>query len=526
MSPTGSQHERVELETPLGRLAGLRWQPEGSGPAVRRYAAIPYALAPVGARRFRAPEPAGPWRGTRDATVDALAQPQSRGGLELVPGMVPAGTADDTLSLTIWSPEGGAAPRPVMVWIHGGSFMLGASSLPSYDAARLASEGDVVVVAINYRLGALGFMSLAAHGGREWGASANCGLLDQIAALRWVREHIGAYGGDPATVTVFGESAGGGSILHLLAAPASRGCFDRAIVQSGSTGRTLTAEQAAAIAQAVLEELGLAHADPAAIEALTSEQIVAAQERATPKLFAVAGLLPFHPAIDDETLPTTPLAALKAGAVRDIDLLLGVTTDEMRLFLAETALEPGRLQKRTQRYFEVDDTATTALLDAYHDLLVAAGEPAEPIDVWAAIYTDREMLVPAVAALDAHAAAGGRTFGYRFDWPARARGDGLELGACHGVDIPFTFATFAVDGWDAFVGADTDPQGAHAVSAALRASWCGFARSGDPAHEGVGSWPVYTPADRPMMRLGRTVGVERNPMAARLAALAAAGVAP
>ena len=523
-----SNRERVALDTPLGRLSGVRWQPDGASAWVRRFAGIPFAAPPVGARRFRAPEPAGGWSGERDATADALAQPQTSGGLELVPGMVPAATGDDSLSLTVWTPDGADA-LPVMVWIHGGSFTIGASSLPSYDAARLAADGDVVVVAINYRLGALGWMALGAHGGDEWGAVANCGLLDQAAALRWVREHIGAYGGDPGNVTVFGESAGGGSILHLLASPAGRGLFDRAIVQSGSTGRTLSIDQSAAVARAVLEELGLERADQAALEALTSEQLVAAQERATPKLFAVAGMLPFHPALDDETLPLVPLDALRSGLASDVDLLLGVTTDEMRLFLEGPKLEPERLHARTRRYFGLDDPATSMLLDAYRRLLGEQGDGdrrVEPIDVWAAIFSDREMVVPAVAALDAHAASGGRTFGYVFDWPARPRADGLELGACHGVDIPFTFATFSVDGWDAFVGADTDPQAAHALSAALRASWCGFARTGDPAHEGVGPWPAYTPDDRATMRLGRRPGVEHDPAAARLAALAAAGVEP
>jgi para-nitrobenzyl esterase len=259
---------------------------------------------------------------------------------------------------------------------------------------------------------------------------------------------------------------------------------------------------------------------------MSSEQIIAAQERATPKLFGVAGMLPFHPVIDDANLPVTPLAAIRAGAARPVDLLLGVTTDEMRLFLERPTLEPERLHARTRRYFGLDDTATAALLDAYRELLSEAGDLAQPIDVWAAIYSDREMLVPAVGVLDAHAASGGRTFGYLFDWSARPRADGLELRACHGVDIPFTFATFSVDGWDAFVGADADPQGAHALSAALRASWCGFARAGDPAHEGVGPWPRHTPGGRATMRLGRRCGVERDPGAPRLAALAAAGVTP
>jgi para-nitrobenzyl esterase len=412
-----------------------------------------------------------------------------------------------------------------MVWIHGGSFTIGASSLPSYDAARLASEGGVVVVAINYRLGALGWMSLAGHGGDEWGAAANCGLLDQALGLRWVREHIAEYGGDPINVTVFGESAGGGSILHLLASPAGRGLFDRAIVQSGSTGRTLSAEQTAAVAAVMLEELGVERAEPA-LSAMSSAEIIAAQERATIRLFDVAGLLPFHPALDRASLPVIPLDALRAGSNHDVDLLLGVTTDEMRLFLDRPTLEPERLHARTRRYFAIDDTVTGALLDAYRSLLLDEGAPAQPIDVWAAIYTDREMLVPAVAALDAHSAAGGRAFGYRFDWPANRRADGLELRACHGVDIPFTFATFSVDGWGAFTGADTDPQGAHALSAALRAAWCAFARSGDPAHEGIGPWPRHAAADRAMMRLGRRCGTEHDPAAARLAALAAAGINP
>jgi para-nitrobenzyl esterase len=501
----------VTLDTELGRLAGLR-----TG-RVARYAGIPYAHAPIGARRFRAPEPCGGWTGERDATEPAAAQPQSNAGPELVPGMVPARVDDDSLTLTVWTP-GGAGPHPVLVWVHGGSFMIGAASLPTYDATRLAADGDVVVVGINYRVGALGFMTV--------GETANLGLLDQICALRWVRDHIGGFGGDPRNVTVFGESAGGGSILHLLAMPAARGLFDRAIVQSGSTGRTLSTDQAAAIADVVLAELGCTAGDAGALARLTSAEVVAAQERALPKLFGVAGLLPFHPALDEATLPTTPLETLRAGTARDVDLVLGVTTDEMRLFLDGPAIEPARLHKRASRYLDLDDGATTVLLDAYAALLRDAGEPAEPIDVWAALYTDKEMLVPAIAALDAHASSGGRTFGYRFDWPARPRADGLELRACHGVDIPFTFATFDVGGWDAFVGADRDPHGATSLSAALRTAWCEFARTGDPSHEGIGRWTRSSSTARPMMRLGRACGLEADPVARRLAALAAAGVAP
>jgi para-nitrobenzyl esterase len=512
-----SDRSLVELQTPLGRLVGRRSPRQGEGPEVRRFAGIPSALAPVGERRFRAPEAAGGWTGTRDAIFDAAAPPQISGGPELVPGMEPAYTDDNSLTLTVWAPVG-AGPRPVMVWIHGGSFAIGSSSLPTYDAARLASDGDVVVVAINYRLGALGWMDLAAHGGREWGAVANCGLLDQALALRWVRDHIDAFGGDPDNVTVFGESAGGGSILHLLASPFGRGCFDRAIVQSGATGHTLSTDQSAAVAQAVLEELGLDRAQPTFGDR-SSAEIVAAQARATTRLFGVAGLLPFHPALDADTLPRTPLEAIADGAASRVDLLLGVTADEMRLFLEGPTLEAERLFKRVRRYLDLDDTWTKRVLDTYGASLRDAGRPAEPIDVWAAIYSDREMVVSAVAVLDAHAAAGGQTCSYWFDWPARPRADGLELGACHGIDLPFTFATFAVDGWSRFTGADTDMAGAHRLSARLRASWCAFARSGDPAHEDVGPWPRYVPGDQATMRFANECGVESHPVGLRLAAL-------
>ena len=512
--------ERVTRATPLGALVGLRSRAYGR--AVDRFAGIPYALAPVGARRFRAPVPAGGWSGERDATQPAAAQPQVVGGPELVPGKPPARFDDDSLTVTVWAPDGGG-PHPVLVWIHGGSFMIGAASLPSYDAERFAADGDVVVVSINYRLGALGFMTVPNDETDTW---ANCGLLDQALALRWVRDHIAAFGGDPANVTVFGESAGGGSILHLLALPAARGLFDRAIVQSGSTGRTLTSDQAAQISAVVLDELGIARATTAAIDALTSDAVIAAQTRAAGKLFGIAGLLPFHPALDPDTLPRTPLAALAAGDAREIDLLLGVTTDEMRLFLEGPSIEPERLHKRVRRYFDLDDETTANMLGVCAEMLRADGESAEPIDVWARLYSDREMLVPAIAALDTHSIKSRRTFGYRFDWPARPRADGLELRACHGVDIPFTFGTFAVEGWETFVGADTDPDGAHALSAALRASWCAFARTGDPSHDGVGTWPAYRDAQRSMMRLGPRRGAEDDPVARRLALLAAAGVTP
>ena len=248
--------------------------------------------------------------------------------------------------------------------------------------------------------------------------------------------------------------------------------------------------------QAVLEELGLERARRRRSQAVSSDaDRRRAGAREPDASSASRGCCRSIPRSTPRRLPTTPLDALRAGdsarrrprCSASPPTRCGSSSTARRSRPIACTRAPGATSRSTT-------PRRPRCVDAYRALLPTRATPTEPIDVWAAILTDREMLVPAVAALDAHAAAGGRTFGYRFDWPAPPRADGLELRACHGVDIPFTFATFAVDGWDAFVGADTDPHGAHALSAALRASWCAFARTGDPAHEGVGAWPRYTAA--------------------------------
>ena len=188
----------------------------------------------------------------------------------------------------MWTPAGPAAPRPVLVWIHGGAFLSGGSSQAVYDAARLAAESDAVVVTINYRLGALGFMTL------DGDAATNCGLRDQFAALAWVRENIGAFGGDPDRVTVFGESAGAGAILQLLASPRRGTAFRRAVIQSCEP-KVLTPEQAGVVAKAFLEHLGLARPDLGRLRALPIEAVLEAQAAAFVATMAAADMMPFHP---------------------------------------------------------------------------------------------------------------------------------------------------------------------------------------------------------------------------------------
>lgn len=493
--------ERVQLTLNGGAISGL------TDGRVRRFAGIPYATA----RRFAAPRVVDGWSSLLDATEFGPVAWQPVGGPELVPGLAPSGAmAEDCLTLTVWSPER-ADGLPVLVWIHGGSFVTGTPSLPVYDAARLAARG-AVVVSVAYRLGPFGFAALDRVGGRERGWVANAGLHDAALALDWVRANAAAFGGDSRRVTVFGESAGGGVILHLLGARDRTRWFDRAIVQSGSAGRTFDGDTAALIAERLVAAVGSSLDD---VAAAPPEQLVAAigTLMGDPEVFAAAGMMPFHPCIDDALVPASPATAIPAGAAKGCDLVLGVTRDEMALFLDHATIAPERLHPRVARYTGLDDDATGRLLDAYAERLRVEGRRAEPIDVWAAIYSDREMVLPARALLDGAAAHHRATFGYEFTWDAPARaGTGVPVGAAHAVDLPFTFGTFDADGWGDFVGATGDRSASAAtLSDTMQRSWVQFATDGDPG------WPAWSVPERPTMLLGEEVGVATDPIGRRVA---------
>ncbi len=340
------------VETTAGRVRGETVAAPGGTP-VRRFLGIPYAAPPVGDLRWRAPRPAPPWPGVRDSRAYGPSCPQAAPLASPLPGFRMTETSEDCLSLNVWTPEL-AGSRPVMVWIHGGAYVSGGSAQPVYDAARLATEGDVVVVTINYRLGVLGFLAL------DGDADANCGLRDQLAALAWVREHAGAFGGDPRSVTVFGESAGAGSILHLLGSARRRGAFDRAIVQSGEP-RTLTTDEAALVTSEVARTVGLQTATASALRSVPVEQLVAAQADAAAATLATIGMMPFNPAIDGDVCDRTVLDAVRAGRADDVPLVIGTTRDELSLFPDPRAesLDDAQLQRWVTRLSpDLDPTST------------------------------------------------------------------------------------------------------------------------------------------------------------------------
>jgi para-nitrobenzyl esterase len=492
------------VATALGALEGAI----AGDPGVRVFRGIPYAEAPVGERRFRPPIPVGAWEGVRPATEFGPAAPQPTGGpLDgLVPGMTPSPIGEDCLSLTVWTPDPPGEGRPVLVWIHGGAFMIGSSSLATYDGARIASEHGVIVVSINYRLGALGFLDLSQRGGDRLGAVSNRGLLDQLLALEWIRDHIAVFGGDPGRITVFGESAGAGSILHLLGVPGIGGLMQRAIVQSPGVHMTLEPDQADFVTEAVLRRLDVASGHLQRLYTVPWEVLIEAQSAALMEVVGVVGAMPYHPVVDGIIVTEPPLAALEAGRAAGIDLLIGGTADEMRLFADPRsrnadrdkliALAEAHLRSDAGGRLGISPARAGALVDAY---LSRSGSSEQ---AWTAVLTDSMMRLPAMQVADAQSRWRPATYSYLFTWEAPG------LGAFHAVDLPFTFGTFDVDGWGAFVGIDADGE---RLSAHMRAAWAAFAATGDPSTSGLGRWPRYTTDGRETMELGRQCRVVADP---------------
>jgi para-nitrobenzyl esterase len=480
------------VDVPSGRLQG-KWTPEGD---VAMFRSVPYAAPPVGRARFRPPQPVEAWAGARDATRFGPRAPQTAGFMEAMWGTKPLVTDEDCLQLNVWTPAPDDGRRPVMVWIHGGGFMTGAGSTPWYDGRGFVRSGDVVVVTINYRLGALGFLHLAEVGGEAWAGSGNCGILDQVAALTWVRDNIAAFGGDPANVTVFGESAGAMSVGTLLGLPAADGLFRRAILQSGACAHVSASDRATNVAVETLDALGLGTGDLGRLFDVPVAALLAAQETVSNRRAADI-TLPYQPVIDGLAIPVAPLDAVAAGSAAGIAVICGTTSEEMKLFtvmdssLAES--DEASLVRRAGRV--VGDRAADAVA-TYR----AARPGASVADIWVAMATDAVFRIPAIKLLEAQSANTPECWAYLFT--VRSTAFEGALGACHGLEIPFVFDTLDRPGVSVFTG---DPPGAHDVATAMHRAWVGFSKDGDPG------WPRYDTARRATMEFGGDGDVHDDP---------------
>ncbi len=467
---------------------------------------IPYAAPPVGELRWRAPQPVQPWSGDRDATAFGPAAHQAPTPVDSpssFAGMFGAGElelSEDCLTLNVWTP-GLDGSRPVMVWIHGGGFRTGTGASPMYDGARLANRGDVVVVTINYRLGAFGYLYIE-------GLDANVGSRDQVAALEWVRDEIAAFGGDPGSVTIFGESGGARSVEMLLAMPSAAGLYHRAILQSTSH-LPLAPGVATRVAGQLLGQLD-ASPDPAELRAIPGDRVIGAQT-ALEEAAAAGGppALRTNPVIDGDSLLEQPLDLIARGGVAAVPMLIGTNLDEMKLF---SMLNPAMGEVDDDNLFARlamqlrDEAARTRAIETYRAAREGRGADTSAAELMSAIASDAMFRAHSTRVAAAQSAHQPDTYMYLFNFQAREAG----FGACHAIDLPFVFGTF-----DTPLGQIAgDVPEAHALSERMQDAWIAFARTGAPNHEGLPEWPRYDATDRATMVLDEQCAVERAPLEA------------
>lgn len=491
------------VETDSGKLRGE------SREGIHAFLGIPYGASTGDANRFLSPRPPQPWSGVREALRYGPAAPQTapggdRAGAAVIDG-VASGESEDCLVLNVFTPglEGGAR-RPVMFWCHGGGFITGSGG-PAYDGTNLARRGDVVVVTINHRLGALGFSHLAKRGDAEFDASGNAGMLDIIAALEWVRANIATFGGDAGNVTIFGESGGGRKVAALMAMPVAKGLFHRAIIESGPGIRVNERDYAADLATALMAELGLLPSALSELQRTPVERLVAAQIALLAKTPSSGGRGGFRPVLDDVTLPRHPFDPDGPALSADVPLLIGFNRTEATLFLANDAevfdLDEEGLTRRAGRLFgERAGEVIGAMRDLYPE--------ATPTDLYLLIDTGhRRYPIDSITLAERKAAQGGApVYLYRFDWRSPARHGTMRTP--HALEIPFVFDNVDSPAWRGLTRATPE---AFTLASRMSATWAAFARSGDPNGAGLPRWEPYQAQSRSTMVLDNESRVESDP---------------
>jgi para-nitrobenzyl esterase len=440
----------VSVDAPVGPILGRR---DG---ATLRFGGVPYARA----ERWGVPEPIT-WMEPIDATRPGAAPPQTVDGLDLVPGMIPDAQSEDCLTAEIVTPSLDGS-RPVLVWVPGGSYRVGGASLALYDGAQLAAH-DAVVVGLNYRLGALGWLATA-------GVPTNLPLRDLRAAVDWLRANVDAFGGDPDRIVLMGESAGSGAIAHLLAAYPDLPVAG-AILQSGAPAGTLDADDAAWVAGTFLAAAGATSIDD--LRDAPVEALLAAQDQTVVDALAKVGMMPFHPWIDGEVLR----GRAHESPFPEIPLVIGTTAHEMELFRDQVPALPSDiavpfLASKAARLGITDEARVRTAFGVGGDDMVES-------------VADLELHVPNELLARRHEARGNVVYRYRFEWEAPAKR------ACHAMDLPFTFGTFDVSTWCEFSGAIGERRAAaDALSMQMREAWTSFAATGSPSDSTIGAWPA------------------------------------
>ena len=470
------------VETNYGPVRGV--EVEG----VKAWKGLRYAAAPVGELRFRAPEPPARCTEIADATAFGPACPQPV--FPNLPLELGAPQGEDCLRLNVWA-SSDTAPgdaKPVMVWVHGGAYVLGSSSQTVYDGRRLVSRGDVVVVTVNYRLGALGFLDLSSFGTAGPRFGSNVGLRDVLAALEWVRDNIAAFGGDPQRVTLFGESAGAGIVTTLLASPAAEGLFARAIAQSSPATSVYDRERAGRVARAFLDRLGMTPSESQRLVDIPMGAILAASQRVFDEVpVSNPGTLAFVPIVDGDVLTDYPVKLAQEGRSHPVPLIIGTNKHEAMLFrLLRSPLMPITPRAITSLFNQIAAEQPDLQLPTEEEIVSAYSglrRGARSLS----IATDVGFRMPSVWLAEGHARVA-PVYLYRFDY-ATPLLKMTMVGAAHATELPYVWGN---------LGAPKDPtlmlggtKSAKAVSKRVRTRWINFAAQATPA--GLTDEPDWTP---------------------------------
>ncbi len=497
-----AESQFVTAETAFGRVRGVDLD------GVKIFKGIPYGASTAGNRRFLPPENPARWTGVRDALEYGPSAPQREPGVDRGPSALAVAAAglpaegEDCLRLNIWTPAvGDGRKRPVMLWCHGGGFSTGSGSSPVTDGANLARRGDVVVVTINHRLNVLGYTFLGDLGGEEFAQSGAAGMLDIVHALKWVRDNIAQFGGDPGTVTVFGQSGGGRKVSTLLAMPAARGLFHRAIIESGATIKLVERELAANVARQLVAALGLTKPTVREVQQVPLDRMMSAYFSVVRKMNVDQMTQGFSPVVDGKIIPAHPFHPTASPVSADVPVMLGSTRTELTSSADREAFSLSEDAMRDRIRNLLGDNAASAI-----EVYRKTNPGATPSDIYFLIASDYRYSGPVMKIAERRAALGkGPVYLYYFRWETPVEGGRLK--SPHTIEIPFAFDNVKIA--QRLTGGGPE---AMALADKVSDAWIAFARTGNPSTPKLPRWTPFNSTDRPTMVFDNESRVEHDPI--------------